>query len=422
MASVLRPLSRRLRQLAASLRVALILTVLVGIAVPAGITLYLEQVRLNERVTQQLQADVRKTSELFANGVKDAVWQMSKPDADAIAAAAFADQRIVSIDIRDKDGQSFTSLQRPGAKPSATQSHSTEMFEANKKIGQVTVTMDEDSKARQLEEALDMSLRLVFQSLLGAVLLIGLTLHFRLIKPVQRLVAASATLARGELSTPIESVRTDEIGQLARSMDMTRLALAEQIKEVAEIAAISAELQKAQTLDALGSKLVTWLRPRMGVGQASLYVADEATQMLRLAYTFARPRNYPLPEKIPYGEGMLGQVGIDQQAVHIDRPTGGNLRIESGLGEAVPRAILIQPIKINDTLLGVLELAMLEPFGPDKKLMLERLLVTFAMCMEILDRNQRSQDGQGQQSPVEVPPEPGRAASLDTARDAAVSA
>jgi len=385
-----KPLWERLRQFSASLRVALMLTVMVGIAVPAAITVYVERVRLTEQIARQLNKDLKNTSELFANGVKDAVWQMSKSDADAIVAAAFADPRIFRLEVHDKNGKIFTEQQRPGNRPAATRSHSADMIEDSKIIGSVTVTMDEDASHRQLDEALDMSLRLVLQPLLGALLLIGLLMQLRLIRPVQRLVEASATLARGELETPIQSVRTDEIGQLARSMDSTRQALAAQIKRVADLADISTRLQKAQTISELCSSLLGWLGPRLAIGQASLYVADDANARLDLVYGFALPRDNPLPDAVAYGDGLLGQCAIEKRAQLIDRPAADYLRIESGLGSATPRAILIQPLLINDTLLGVLELALLEELDPGKQLLLDRLLPTFALCMEILERNQKT--------------------------------
>ena len=73
MPSLFQTVVSRLCREAASLRTALILTVLAATCIPAGMSLYLERARLTAQYAQQLQSDLKDTSALFARGVKDAV-------------------------------------------------------------------------------------------------------------------------------------------------------------------------------------------------------------------------------------------------------------------------------------------------------------------------------------------------------------
>ena len=391
MSAWLRAARLTLAAAASSLRFALFLTLLMGIAVPAGVTVYLDRVRLTEQFAQQMQTDLKKTSDLFAVGVKDAVWQLEPDDADAIIAAAFADQRIVAIEILDKAGQTFTAKKRAEVGSARVMSHTSAITEGTQQIGVVTVTMNEESVRRQLDAALSLNMWLVLQSLLGAVVLIGVLLQVRLIRPIQRLVRAAEVLASGQLAQPIASARADEIGQLARMMDRTRLALADRVGKETAIHVVTTELQKAQNYEALGSALMAWLAPRLSVGQASLYLNDAAQQRLVLCYGFARPSGSTLAAEVAYGEGLLGQCALGQRPIQLDDPTADYLPIESALVRTKARTLLIQPVMNTGNLLGVLELALIEPFGPDKRALLESLLPTFALCMEILRRNAQTQ-------------------------------
>jgi len=66
------------------------------------------------------------------------------------------------------------------------------------------------------------------------------------------------------------------------------------------------------------------------------------------------------------------------------------VRITSGLGEATPTAILILPLKFNDKIYGIIELASFAPIEPHQIVLLEKVAESAASSVATIRINQRT--------------------------------
>jgi PAS domain S-box-containing protein len=107
---------------------------------------------------------------------------------------------------------------------------------------------------------------------------------------------------------------------------------------------------------------------------------------------FARQGENTLTQEIAYGDGLLGQCALEMRPIELNEPTPGYLQVASGLGAAAPKTLLIQPVINNNTLLGIIELALTDKFSPDDQALIDNALPMLALCMEIMARNQHTQD------------------------------
>ncbi len=104
------------------------------------------------------------------------------------------------------------------------------------------------------------------------------------------------------------------------------------------------------------SELVRYLK----INQAAIYVADLdelGRQNLELKASYAYGRLKYNHKIIEPGQGLVGQVYLEKQALFLRHIPVNYLQISSGLGEASPRYLVIMPLMVNDTVNGVLELA-----------------------------------------------------------------
>ncbi|UII18949.1 PAS domain S-box protein [Fulvivirga ligni] len=107
--------------------------------------------------------------------------------------------------------------------------------------------------------------------------------------------------------------------------------------------------------DVLISELVKYL----GVNQAGLFIRETADgeEYMELMATYAYQRKKFITKKIYPGEGLVGQCWLEGDTILLKEIPEAYVSITSGLGEALPNTLLIIPIKANEEVHGVIELA-----------------------------------------------------------------
>lgn len=156
---------------------------------------------------------------------------------------------------------------------------------------------------------------------------------------------------------------------------------------------LSARLQQASSPAELARQLLSGLARSLPLHQGLCCYWDEASQSLQAlarygaegadaAQVLARQ-----PELAP----LLLEVVRSRRPITLSRPGPRYLRISSGLGDAEPAELLIHPIEHRGRLFGLLELASLQPLGEPASLLIDEVVPVFAMCLDILQRAERSE-------------------------------
>lgn len=271
-----------------SLRSAVIMAVLAGVAIPTAVSSYLDRERLRKQAVFRLQADLTSAGDTLAIALKEGLWRYSPEDTDAIASAAFSDQRILAVQVLDKNGKDFLVRTRPAPAKALTQTVSTAVMRDGKKIGTLVLTMDATESLRQLDAEMEYAVQRALQTLVGSLLLILILLRFRLVLPIRRMVAAASNLESGDLTSPIASGRRDELGHLARSMEATRLALAKLFGELEQRVQ-----QRTAELQASNLSLENTLRDLQAT-QGQLIQSEKMASLGQLVASVAHEINTPI--------------------------------------------------------------------------------------------------------------------------------
>ncbi len=112
---------------------------------------------------------------------------------------------------------------------------------------------------------------------------------------------------------------------------------------------------------ALGDNLIKELVKYLGALQGGLFLTSEdAEAELNLVSAFAFDRKKYLNKTLKKGEGLVGTCAIEGKTINITEVPKDYVAIKSGLGDTPPNNILIIPVKHEETLVGVLELASLK--------------------------------------------------------------
>jgi two-component system sensor histidine kinase/response regulator len=227
-------------------------------------------------------------------------------------------------------------------------------------------------------------------SLGGGLILIGANRH--IVQPLRRVAQATQAIAEGDYAVRLNETRGDELGDLACAFNRMAATLVHSQRLVETNApAISTALQRAANEAELAQAFFSHVAPLIHLGQGSLYRADEQQGQLRLCGGYGRNADDSPPLEIAWGSGLLGQCALERAAMAVTDLPDDYLPICSVLGQVRPSMILLRPILGSHSLLGVVELALLEPLDEAGEALLVNLLPALAMCLEIIARNQHSE-------------------------------
>lgn len=83
----------------------------------------------------------------------------------------------------------------------------------------------------------------------------------------------------------------------------------------------------------------------------------EEDKHFELTAHFAYNRKKYNKKRIEFSEGLIGRSAFEKNSIYIDEIPHEYVEITSGLGEANPNTLLIVPLKVNDQVHGVIEIA-----------------------------------------------------------------
>jgi CheY-like chemotaxis protein/signal transduction histidine kinase/HAMP domain-containing protein len=189
--------------------------------------------------------------------------------------------------------------------------------------------------------------------------------------------------------------RKDEIGELARALQVFKqmsIETFDQTRLKTQISAISQSLQQADTHRDFAGRLTGELMPLLDAGVGLFYGYDPTSERLDLLGSYGLRLGRHGSERYVPGEGLVGQCALTRQAIELHDVPDDYLHIDSGSGGALPRHVTILPLLLRGQLLGVLELAGFALLTPLQHQLLAELLPAVALRLENLNRAIDTQD------------------------------
>ena len=212
-----------------------------------------------------------------------------------------------------------------------------------------------------------------------------------------------ASLKRGELLPNLETKRkhkdgriidvwlintklTDEKGKLTgiatTERDITQrkqseASLREKFRELDYLRegqiALSERMRGEQIISRLGQSILSHLVPFTNAQVGAFYLVTDDMK-LQMVSGHALAKSGVTDPIIEFGQGLVGQVALEKQSLLIeDVPPSYFSKIESALGELVPRSLLICPILYENEVTGVIELGSLHPFTEHQRAFLSHV-------------------------------------------------
>lgn len=115
--------------------------------------------------------------------------------------------------------------------------------------------------------------------------------------------------------------------------------------------------------------------------QGGLFILNEDNdreKFLELVSCYAFERKKYLNRQVAIGEGLIGQCFLEGERIYLTEVPQEYVSITSGLGGSNPNSVLLVPLKVNDRIFGVIEIASFKRFEDYEIGLVEKLAESIA--------------------------------------------
>lgn len=201
------------------------------------------------------------------------------------------------------------------------------------------------------------------------VLLIAAPISRRIVRPIMELSKSAERVAAGQFDEQIRVQAKNEIGELAQSFDNMLLNLRQMTAEnekhnwlTTGQAELNDRMRGEQEIATLGRNIITFLAEYLKAQIGALYLNGNDNH-LRLVGSYAFKKRKNLSNEFELGDGLVGQAALKKESIILTNVPEDYISVSSGLGQAVPRNILVMPFVRDEEVMGVVELGTFHEFS-----------------------------------------------------------
>jgi len=263
-----------------------------------------------------------------------------------------------------------------------------------------------------------------------AIIIIAFIVTGTLVRPINILKKVLVNMSKGELPEKAVKARSDEIGEMGKALNdlinglkkisqfskeigkenytsefeplgtndelgNALLLMRENLKTASEEAEIRrienfqrswtsqglAEFgemlrESKDSLEELTNQILTRLVRYLDASVGGLFIINDDNKedmFLELIAFYAYDRRKYVEKRIEIGESLIGQCVLENETIFMSEIPKDYIHIASGVGSDDPRSLLIVPLKLNEEVYGVVELASFKSIEPHQIEFVEKI-------------------------------------------------
>ncbi|AKL97216.1 signal transduction histidine-protein kinase BarA [Clostridium aceticum] len=215
-------------------------------------------------------------------------------------------------------------------------------------------------------------IRLGFLSALG--LIISVIVSIAIVKivtfPVNTVTSTFKDISEGEadLKVRLEVESTDELGEMAKYFNRFMEKLQKIMNENKDQnwiktgqAELNEKMRGQEDMATLSHNILSYVATYLKAQIGAIYIKN-GEDTYRLLGSFAYKKRKNLSNEFKLGEGIIGQSAVEKQVFIISNVPDDYIKINSGVGEAVPKNIVVVPCLLDKEVKCLIELGSFHEF------------------------------------------------------------
>ncbi|MCP3058985.1 response regulator, partial [Myxococcus sp. K38C18041901] len=186
----------------------------------------------------------------------------------------------------------------------------------------------------------------------------------------------------------------DNINEMIRNLKDTTRKNTEQDWLKTNLAKFTRVLQGQRDLLTVSKVILSELAPLVDAQHGVFYISERAEageQILKLLASYAYRERKGLSNSFRLGEGLVGQCALEKEPILLSDVPDTYIRISSGLGEEVPRNIVVLPVLFEGEIKAVIELASFHRFSEVHLGFLAQLTESIGIVLNTIAANMRTE-------------------------------
>jgi two-component system chemotaxis sensor kinase CheA len=245
-------------------------------------------------------------------------------------------------------------------------------------------------------------MQMVFLTILASLCAVFISVFFIriVVTPVATVTNTFKEISEGEadLKVRLKVDSTDELGDMAKYFNqfIEKLQVIMTFNQnlswlKAGQADLNEKIRNEQHVESLTESIITYVSKYLNAQIGAIYLKSE-DNTFRLQGSYAYKHRKGLPDKISVSEGLIGQAVLEKKIIIVSNLPDDYIKISSGVGEAIPRNILILPCVANNEVQCVIELGAFQEFSDIQIEYMEQVGEGIAISIHAAEARQKMQE------------------------------
>ncbi len=166
---------------------------------------------------------------------------------------------------------------------------------------------------------------------------------------------------------------------------------------LAEGQALISEVMRGtgEDLKIISHRIISTLVRYLDANQGGIFIMnddDENDPYIELMASFAYGRSRFHQKRVEFGEGIIGACFLEKESIFMTQLPSDYMEIRSGLGTASPSSLLVVPLRTENIMIGVIEVASFNVLHEHEKEFVEKVSENISSNLFTSKANRKTQE------------------------------